>query len=141
MQESHRVFRKGSYTCGPENYPYPSGKRPEKALNGLKEMRYAVALKTCDIVISLGVHLGFVWQNSLDVDAGHFDSRNIFIVFYIYASFCICLYYLVAYVNPYERKEWSEYLKPKETLGGLDCESSTRETKEVALVSRMRNGM
>jgi hypothetical protein len=44
MQESHRVFRKGSYTCGPENYQYPSGKRPERVLKELKEMQYAVAL-------------------------------------------------------------------------------------------------
>jgi hypothetical protein len=46
MQEPHRVFRKGSYTCGPENHPYSSGKRLERALKELKEMHYAVALNS-----------------------------------------------------------------------------------------------
>jgi hypothetical protein len=46
MQESHRAFREGSYTCGSENHPYPSGKRPERALKELKEIQYAVTLNT-----------------------------------------------------------------------------------------------
>jgi hypothetical protein len=39
MQEPRSVFRKGLYTCRPENHPYPSRKRPERALKELKEMR------------------------------------------------------------------------------------------------------
>ena len=75
-------------------------------------------------VIGLGVYLGFVWQKNLDVDAGDFDSRNLFIVFWIYAGFCICLYYLLGYLNPYVPNQWSEYLMLKEALDEQDCKSA-----------------
>jgi hypothetical protein len=88
-------------------------------------------------IIGLGVYLGSVWQNNLDVYAGSSNSRNIFIVFMIYAGFCICVYCLLVYTDPYELNQWSEnwewWVKAKDTLSGLDCECGTRDNETVEL--------
>jgi hypothetical protein len=86
-------------------------------------------------VLGLGVYLGFVWQNSLDVDAGHNDSRNIFIVFLIFTCFYFCILHLMPDPN---LKEWSDFRiewdKYQEIDNQTGCERVT-ETKVVAPVS------
>lgn len=66
-------------------------------------------------IIGLGTYLGFVWQNHLDVQAGYFDSRNIFIVFMVYGGFCICIYCLPTYPEPYEWPWTSDSNATKDT--------------------------
>lgn len=46
-------------------------------------------------VIGLGVYLGSMWRNNPDSGAEHVGNRNIFIVFLVYAAFCVILYLLV----------------------------------------------
>jgi hypothetical protein len=76
-------------------------------------------------VLGLGVYLGFVWHNSLDVDTGRYDSRNIFIVFLIYTCFCIFILFLVG--APYQ---WEECRKEFDKI-----KNPGSEAKEVGQVS------
>jgi hypothetical protein len=89
-------------------------------------------------VLGLGVYLGFVWQNSLDADAGRDDSRNIFIVFLIFTCFCLCIIHLVPNPNLEEWRdfceEWNGFQNAPETVHQLDCEC-VGVTKGVAQVS------
>jgi hypothetical protein len=88
-------------------------------------------------VLGLGVYLGFVWQNSLDVDAGYDASRNIFIVFLIFACFYLFIFLIMPDPN---LAEWRQFRKEgyirhdQETANqrGRECGGGT---KVVALVS------
>jgi hypothetical protein len=56
-------------------------------------------------IIGLSVYLDCVRRNSLDVDAGQFDIRNIFIFFWSYTSFCICVYCLLISFSSCKQEE------------------------------------
>jgi hypothetical protein len=79
-------------------------------------------------IIGLGTYLGFVWQNHLDVQAGHFDSRNIFIVFMAYGGFCICIYCLPTYPEPYE---WPWTGHSNATKDTKDCSRSSKKNLDI----------
>lgn len=78
----------------------------------LSSSKAALGYALMTYVIGLGVYLGIVWQNNLDVDAGHFDSRNIFIVFLIYTVFGICAYVGLTLHNSCLDERWSSYWQP-----------------------------
>jgi hypothetical protein len=79
-------------------------------------------------IIGLGTYLGFVWQYSLDVQAGPFDSRNIFIVFMVYGGFCICIYCLPTYPEPYE---WPWTGDSKATKDTKDRSRGSKKNLEI----------
>ena len=70
-------------------------------------------------VAGLGAYLGFMWQNNLDVDAGHIGSRNIFIVFLICTGLCACVYGL-SHFTQHESRRWRSYL---EVFEAVECEA------------------
>jgi hypothetical protein len=77
-------------------------------LSGSKTFLY-YALAT--YVSGFGVYLGSIWKNDLDVDAGPFDDRNIFIAFLACIIFCLCIYFILdCYSTPDELQQWSNWL-------------------------------
>ncbi|KAF2741391.1 hypothetical protein EJ04DRAFT_571493 [Polyplosphaeria fusca] len=44
------------------------------------------------LLLGFGVYLGFIWTRILDTEAGHDDSRDVFIVYIVVLSLCYVIY-------------------------------------------------
>jgi hypothetical protein len=46
------------------------------------------------LLLGFGIYLGFVWTRELDTLAGHHDSRDVFIVYFVVLAVCYVVYTL-----------------------------------------------
>jgi hypothetical protein len=65
------------------------------------------------LLIGFGIYLGFTWTRNLDTNAGHDDSRNVFIVYMTALGTSLFAYELVSLGR---EKKKSEYVVVRENL-------------------------
>ena len=63
------------------------------------------------LIIALGVYLGFTWTRGLDIDAGLYDSRNVFIMYAVGLTVCIIVYSISRLIQDADTRTESNILE------------------------------
>jgi hypothetical protein len=63
-----------------------------------------LSMSLLNLLLGIGVYLGFTWTSKLDTDAGPHDSRNIMVVYLVSMIFCSLVYSISRFISSAEER-------------------------------------
>jgi hypothetical protein len=96
----------------------------------LETPRSMINISLGSFLTGLAVYFGFLWTRDLDANAGHNDSRNVFITFIITVLCCIGMYSVPRGIKSNDEYVASVYSRIRSTLDLMNIDVQSRAQNE-----------